>query len=197
MLFGVACGADAEVCVRGLEFADELDGVVVVAVVAALLDEFRGQVAAERHHVLDACRLHFFDALVYRILAAGNTGEMGEHRDVELFLEVLRDIERVVAYAAASAVGDAHECGAECRDGFGGRLHVFEAGFLLGREHFKGQAHLVLLQDVDNLHVDLAGLKFLDRTGGPGLCKYVDTCINIDKSQGGGNGKSFFREGFE
>ena len=155
VLLGVAGGTDAEVGVRGLEFADEFHGVVVVAVVAAVRDEFRSEVAAQCHHVLDACGLHILDTLVDCFLAARNTREMGEHRNVELCLEVLRNFERVLANAAACAIGDAHECGAKFRNGFGGGLHAVEGGFLLGRENFERQAHLILFQDVDNLHKNL------------------------------------------
>ena len=153
VLFGVACCTDAEVAVAFLEFADEFHGVVVVAVLASLLEEFRGEVAAQGHHVLDAGRLHLLDALVHRILAARDAGEVGEHRDAEFLFEVFRDIEGVVAHAAARTVGYAHEGGAEGGDGFGGRPDAFEAGFLLGREHFERKAHLVLLQDVDDFHI--------------------------------------------
>ena len=165
VLLGVAGSADAEVRVALLEFADEFHGVVVVAVVASLLDEFRSEVAAQRHHVLDARRLHFLDPLVHRVLAARNAGEVGEHRDAELLLQVLRDIEGVVAHSAARAVGDAHERGAEGGDGFGRGFHAFEARFLLGREHFERKTHLVLLQDIDDFHITSRDLNSVSGTG--------------------------------
>ncbi len=153
VLFGVAGRPDAEVRVGGLEFADEFHGVMVVAVVSAFFDEFRGQVAAEGHHVLDACRLHVLDTLVHGFLAAGHAGEVGQHGNVVFFLEVFCDVEGEVAYAATCTVGDAHEGGAQGGDSFRCRLDALEAGLFLGREHLEGEAHLVLLQNVDNFHI--------------------------------------------
>ena len=158
VLFGVAGRSDAEVCVGGFEFLDEFYGVVVVATFPAFFDELRSEVAAEGHHVLDACGLHVGDALADRLLAAGHAGEVGQHGNVVFFLEVFRDVQGEVAYAAACAVGDAHEGGAEGGDGLRCRLDALEAGFLFGWEHLEGEAHLVLLQDVDNLHRNSGGV---------------------------------------
>ena len=185
VLFGVAGRPDAKVRVCGLEFADEFHGVVVVAVVPALLDEFRGQVAPQGHHVLDASRLHVGNALVDRVLAARDAGKVRQHGDVVFFLQVFRDVQGEVAHAAARAIGDAHKGRGEGCDGFRCRLDALEAGFLFRREHLEGEAHLVLLQDVDNLHVDLAVFKLSHGPGGrtatAGLCRYFNTCINIAK----------------
>ena len=187
VLLGVAGRPDAEVCVGGLELLDEFYGVVVVAVVSTLLDKLWGEVASEGHDVLDARGLHIGDALVDRLLATGHAGEVCQHRNVVFFFEVFCNVQSEVAYAATCAVGDAHEGGAEGRDGFGGGFDALEAGLLLGREHLEGEAHLVLLQDVDNFHVNLAGFKFVGRTGDLGLCKYFNTCINLDKVWRDGN----------
>ena len=152
VLFGVAGGANAKIGISGFEFADKLDGVVVVAVATAICNEFRREVATEGHHVLDAGGLHVFDALVDGFLGARNAGEVGEHRNVEIVLEILRNFERVLAHAAACAVCDAHECGVKLCNCFGSCFNVFKTRFFLRREHLEGEAHLVLLQDVDNLH---------------------------------------------
>jgi len=153
VLFGVASGTNAEVGIGGLEFANQFNGVMVVAVVAALFDEFRSQVAAESHHVLDAGGLHVFDALVHGVLAARNAGQVGEHRNAEFLLEVLGDIKGEVADAAACAVGNAHKRGTERGDRFGGGLYAFEASFFLGRENFKRKTHFVLLQNINDFHI--------------------------------------------
>ena len=184
VLFRVAGRTDTEVRIAFLEFADEFHGVVVVAVFTPLLDEFRGEVATERHHVLDARSLHFFDALVDGRFVARNASKVGEHRDAEFLLEVFRNIEGVVAYAAARTVGDTHEGGAKGCNGFGGGFHAFEARFLLGWEHFERKTHLVLLQDIDDFHITSRVLNSYvrGRTASLGLCKYSNTCINIANS---------------
>ena len=152
VLFGVACCANAKVGVSGLEFADEFHCVMVVAIATAVCNEFRREVATEGHHVLDAGSLHVFDALVDGFLSARNASEVRKHRNVEIVLEVFRNLERVLAHAAACAVCDAHECGVKLCNRFGSCFNVFKTRFFLWREHLEGEAHLVLLQDVDNLH---------------------------------------------
>ena len=154
VLFGVAGGANAKVGIACLEFADEFHGVVVVAIATAICDKFRREVATECHHVLDACGLHVFDALVDSFLGARNASEVGKHRNVEFVFEILRDFKRVLADSAACAVSDAHECGMERGDGFSCGFHVFKTCFFLGREHLEGKAHLVLLENVDNFHLE-------------------------------------------
>lgn len=70
VLFGVASRTNAKVCVGSLDFADEFHSVVIIAVATAVRDEFRREVATQRHHVLDAGSLHVFDALVDGFLGA-------------------------------------------------------------------------------------------------------------------------------
>ena len=152
VLFRVAGSANAKIGIASLEFADEFHSVVVVAIATAVCNEFRREVATEGHHVLDAGGLHVFDALVDGFLGARNAGEVGEHRNVEIVLEVLGNLECVLAYATTCAVSDAHECGVKLCYGFGSSLDVFEACFFFGRENFERKAHLVLLEDVNNLH---------------------------------------------
>ena len=152
VLLGVASGANAKVGVGCLDFADEFHGVVVIAVAATICNEFWREVAAQCHHVLDACCLHVFDALMDCSLGARNASQVREHRNPEIVLEILGDFKRVLAHAAACAVCDAHESGLEFGYRFGGCLDVFEARLFLGRENFERKAHLVLLENVDNLH---------------------------------------------
>ncbi len=159
VLFGVAGGANAKVGVCCLDFADELNRMVVVAVAAAIRDKFRCEVAAESHDVFDAGILHVFDALVDCFLGARNASQVRKHRDVEVVLEVLCDFKRVLAHAATCAVRDAHECRVKLCNRFGSGFYVFKTRFFLRREHFKRKTHLVLLEDVDNLHKILRAAK--------------------------------------
>ena len=152
VLFGVASRANAKVGIASLEFANKFHSVVVIAVSATIGDEFRREVATERHYVLDAGGLHVFDTLMDGFLGARNAGEVGEHRNPEIVLEILGYFERVLAHAATCAVRNAHECGVKLCNRFGSCFNVFKTRFFFWREHLEGEAHLVLLQDVDNLH---------------------------------------------
>ena len=89
VFFGVAGGTNAKIGIASLKFADEFYSVVVIAVATAIGNKFRREVATEGHHVLDSGCLHVFDALVDGFLGARNAGEVGEHRNVEIVLEVL------------------------------------------------------------------------------------------------------------
>ena len=152
VLFGVAGGSDAEVCAAILQFADQFYGVVVVAVGTAVGDQFRSEVTAEGHDVSDTCSLHVFDALLHGFLAARHASQVGQHGHAELGLQILGNFQGVLADAAACAVGDAHKGGAKGSDRFGGVFHAFKTGFLLGREHFEGQGHLILLENINDFH---------------------------------------------
>ena len=152
VLFGVASRANAKVGIASLEFANKFHSVVVIAVAATIGDEFRREVATERHYVLDAGGLHVFDTLMDGFLGARNASEVGEHRNPEIVLEILGYFERVLAHSAACAVRDAHECRVKLCNCFGCGFNVFKTRFFFGRKHLEGEAHLVLLEDVDNLH---------------------------------------------
>ena len=91
---------------------------------------------------------------------------------------------------------DAHESRLEGGNRFGGCFDIFKTRFFLRREHLEGKAHLVLLQDVDNLHKFLRGgdaafdvcVAMLCRGRSLCLCKYLNSCINVNKIPDNGNG---------
>lgn len=152
VLFRVAGRSDAEVSVAFLEFTNELDSVVVIKLVHVAFEDLWGEVAAEGHYILDAGGLHVFNASLDGFLATADASEVCEHREIEFFFEILCNLQGVLADSAASTIGDTHERRPQGCYGFGCSLDVFEAGFLFGWEHFEGQAHFVLLEDVDDFH---------------------------------------------
>lgn len=78
---------------------------------------------------------------------------MSQHGDVILLLEVSRNIDRVLARAAACAVGYAHEIRSQRRNLLRCSGYRLIAAARLGRKHLKGEGDLVLLQKFRNFHI--------------------------------------------
>ena len=148
MTLRIACAADAEVALR-LDVAHELGCIMVIAVRSAALRD----VAAERKNVFDTVFLVFLNHLCNMLTGRGHASQMSQHSDVILLPEVSRNIDRVLARAAACAVGYAHEIRSQRRNLLRCSGYRLIAAARLGRKHLKGEGDLVLLQKFRNFHI--------------------------------------------
>ena len=147
MPLGIAGAAHTEIALS-LDILYQLGGVVVVVGGGAPL----GDVPPKGQHVLNPPGLQLLQNLCYVLSGRGGAGQVGQHVHPILVLDAGGDAHGIVAGAAASAVGDAHEIGPQGGDLLGGFGHglVGVAGF--GGEHLKREGNLVLFELVNDLH---------------------------------------------
>ena len=126
MHFRVAGTADAEVVSGLLQLPDQLDGMLIIPAAPILIRHVRGNVTAKRHHIFDPRFMDLPDLLPDGIPGGGNACQMRHHRDIVLLLNIFGDIDRIVAGAAAHAVGHAHERRMKGGDPFRRASHRFK-----------------------------------------------------------------------
>ena len=139
--FGKTGDADGKIAL----LADELDELCgeFKAAGCGLKFSAGGRIAAQRQDVFAAERMDFFEHRAHFVARVVDAGKMGERGQAVVALDAVNDHQRLVARAAARAVGH----GAKVRAGLQQRGDVFfqkRAIALggLGREKFKGDDRL-------------------------------------------------------
>ena len=153
MNLGIARTADAEIGTGRADIVDKIHRMAVCPAAAVGGGKLRRKVAAECHDIFDARSLHVLDARADGFLGGGDAGEMRQHGHIVVLLDVFRDLQRVAGGAAACAVGDAHEGGAELGDFFGCSFDGVERGVGLGWEYLKGEVHAVAGEKGGKFHL--------------------------------------------
>ena len=132
MTFGITGCADAKIPGRA-NVRDQLGGVAVLPG-----HIIRRQVPPQGKDIFDARRFKLRQACPHHPPIAGNAGQMGQRCHPQA-RDFFRDGRRVLARAAAGAVGHAH-IGRRQRRDFPHRLsHRFQPGVRLWRKHLKGE----------------------------------------------------------
>ncbi len=151
MHFRVTCAADTEICSALLEIGNQIDRIAVCPAASVLPLQFGGQISAERHDVFNPRILHRRDLRTHAIFRRGHTGQMGKHWHAVGFFDILCDIQRVTACAAACSIGYTHKRGAQsgnfmycCLDAFKGR-GCFRWKNLKGHRRVSGRQYLFYL----------------------------------------------------
>ena len=151
MHFRITGASDAEIP-RGFQFFHQLIRVAVIPAGTVLPFHFRGQVAPQCHDVFDAGFLQPLDISRDLLTAGADARNVRQHRYAGPFLDVFRDIERIIAGSAAGAVGDAHEGRSEFRDLLRRLSYAFQPSALLRRKHLERKPVAILFQQFADLH---------------------------------------------
>ena len=129
----------------------QLSGIVQVAVGAG---PAKGQVAAQRQHVVDAMIQIGLQLFTDIVLGIANAGEVGHGRALAVLLNLVQNLEVLAHVGSACAVGAGNVIriqAIQLVQNAALAAQLFHADVRLRRENFKGKTHAIL-QDVCNTH---------------------------------------------
>ena len=78
---------------------------------------------------------------------------MSQSRHAVICLDILRDLESILARTAARAVGDAHKGWTKLRNLLGRVLDTFKYGVRLRREYLEGKRQLFIIKQFGKFHL--------------------------------------------
>ena len=151
MYLGIARAADTKITAF-FQFANELYRMTVMPRRTVGVFHALGNITAQRHNVLNPCRLERGNTLLDRITGRGNAGKMRKGFHSELFLHAPCNIEGIAACTAACAVGNAHKRRRKLRDFFRRRLYAVVYVVRFRGKNLKGQGIGVLFENFGQLH---------------------------------------------
>ena len=118
--------AYAEVGAAFLEVADKVGGVVVVPAFSGGKVCTLRNIPSQGHDVFYSGVLYLLYPLAHRLSGGRYAGQVLKDRYIVGSFDILYDIKGVPAGAAACSVSDAHKCGLERGDLFGGGLYALK-----------------------------------------------------------------------